>query len=182
MKENNFQQVTDSNRPSDLPFEFLETKTTITVVRPGGTRDVAAFAILWMTVWTGGCVFLSLQAYVEPNFIVFILAAVFWIFWLIVGSGLIWILIGKESLRVDSDQLQHKCTALIPLTHWELSRQEMVLFREHQSEDVDGDLHFSIELVTNGEPLRFLKDVEGDQRQWLIHRLNLFYGLATDGG
>ena len=173
-------QTPEPDQPFDLPFEIRETQKRISISKDGGSRLDAIFISVWMTGWTGGCIFLTLQSYVEPHPITIFLAVVFWMFWVVVACGLVWILFGIELIELTLHGIAYERRALIPLVQRFVSSNEMICFREFQSLDVDDEPFLHIELVTKGKPVRFLGGLKSDHQEWLVARLNSFCGLSNE--
>ena len=166
-------------RPEKLSVDFYEEADGIAIhKRRGGGPGL--FLLLWLTGWTVGCVVLVAQVIKEPAIGTFAFAVPFWASWLLVAGFLVWIQFGTETLLLRGDKVLFLRKAFITLSTRSVPRGEIQRFRECQSQHTENDQHlWGIEMVTIGKPLRFCFRLADQERDWLIHQLNLFLAATA---
>jgi hypothetical protein len=161
-------------RPQRLMIEFYEQPDALVVHqrRAGGPW---LFLLLWLIGWTVGCAWMLVNVLHHPSLGTFALALPFWAAWLFVGSLLIWMLFGKETLFLGCGDAFFLRTAIIRLPSRLVPRNEIQGFRECSSNyHENGHYLWGIEMLTLGEPVRFAFRLPDRERAWLIHQLNRF--------
>ncbi len=168
------------SRPEQLTVDYHEQPDTLAIHKKrGGGPHV--FLLLWLMAWTVGCVVLLVLVIRDPQFGMFLFAVPFWASWLAVAGLLVWMMFGKETLLLRSDEALFLRTALIRLSSRVVPRPEIRGFRECRSSHTENDEYlYGIEMVTLGKPVRFAFRLPDRERAWLIDRLNRFLGTEVE--
>ena len=132
------------------------------------------FLLLWLTLWTVGCVALVGQVVRDHKLSNVLFAVPFWASWFLVAWFLIIKLLQTEELVLGPSGLFYRRRVFIPVKERVLPLEEIKAFDAYSvaSDSESGRRESGIEVITTGRPLRFLHGLSAEEVSWLVLELN----------
>lgn len=172
------QPMTELADPPVAPPQPLKCRTTLlrdhdrlTLARRPGGIGIAAGLLIWLSIWTVGCVamFFKLIREFEWQFLLF--ATPFYFAEIGVLLVVAWMLFGRQRLTLDRSgaTLTWSLFGLTRLRHAKLSDVRDV--EEYTWGTSNDKPMYGIRINTSGKPLTFAFQASDDERRWLMHVL-----------
>lgn len=143
---------------------------------------IGCFFLFWLAGWSMGCLFLAAQVVAEPTFFHIAFALPFWGAWLIVASLLIFMLFGRERLRLARDGVYYRRSALITLSHryipWD-ALQNITLETETHRVNRTMRLTGCLQLVAADQTIRFGRGLSLEQARDLLDQVEDYLAVEV---
>jgi hypothetical protein len=170
-------------RPRKLSFRFAREDDRLALRfgrRPSGA---GCFLLLWLTVWTVGCVFLAGMVIKEPKVFSLLFAIPFWASWILVFCILLNQFFNREYILLDARGLSFERRVLIRLSSRRLPLEEIQSLESYQKnmQQEGQPPPEGIETRTLGQPLRFGEFKSDEEKAWLLDQLNDHLGFLQNG-
>jgi hypothetical protein len=132
------------------------------------------FMLVWLSIWTVGCVFLAGLVIHEPKLMHFCFAVPFWAAWFFVTGMMVNSLFGREEFTLDRDGATYVRRAIVTLASRHVPPEEIEGFGPCSVKSGGEGCSPSrgIEMRTLGTPLRFAVGLPEDERRWIEFHLN----------
>jgi hypothetical protein len=165
-------------RPSSLTVDLTQSPDGIAITTRQARGAGGGFLLLWLIMWTVGCVFLAGTIIADPSLGTIMFAVPFFAAWLAVATFLVWSFFGTETLLVRRDRVMFLRKAFVQLTARSVSVDDVRQFCTCRSSYQENDCYlWGIEVTTIGKPIRFGFRIPQQERLWLIAELNAFLEL-----
>ncbi len=171
-------------RPASLTVDLTQSPDGIAITTRQSRGAGGGFLLLWLIMWTVGCVFLAGTIIADPSLGTIMFAVPFFAAWLAVATFLVWSFFGTETLLVRRDRVLFLRKAFVQLTAKSIDAGDVQQFRTCRSSYQENDCYlWGIEVTTIGKPIRFGFRIPQQERLWLISELNAFLDLdGPDAG
>ena len=131
------------------------------------------FMVVWLSMWTVGCVFLAGMVIRDPKPFNFLFAIPFWASWVAVFVALLYAFFAREQCVLDHQGATFQRWALVPL------KSRFIPLDEIHGFDIftttvnakSGATQNGLEMQTAGMSLRFLQGLPLGELQWLRSQL-----------
>jgi len=138
------------------------------------------FCAIWIAIWTFGCVYFTI-AFFEPMgdvpmFTRLILLGILWSAWLLMVPFLLLMNGRVETLRIDSECVQHRTSLrlfflVMPIQNRRVPLKDLGL-SERYNVNNNGYWETGIQIPTSGKPIRCFTTQTGDTPRAFINALN----------
>jgi len=191
MDPNPYQPPAEPEPPVEVPSPLEPPKLSVQVqraadqVRIVNARrhwGVAAFLLLWLTIWTIGCIALASVVITQFSFFMLMFALPFWVAEIVVLVILGTMIAAREEFLLDSAGVSYRYSIfgltasrrIVPLSEITSFSGE---FDVSSSDDGEAKPMLerrghSLRMHTVGKPLRFITGITREERDWLVHVLN----------
>ncbi len=141
-----------------------------------GNTCALLFLMVWMTMWTAGCVMMLHKLLTNFEWEIALFATPFFAAWVAVACVIIGLLFGRERLVISRHDLRHTWQALITLSDRTVPLEEVALASADRITSTDSDGDTTVEGVINietiGQPVQFAKGIADDEAAWLAETIN----------
>ncbi len=144
---------------------------------------VAVFLVLWMTIWTVGCVALLNQALTKPCVENILPTIPFLAGWILMFAVLLSALFGVVRVRLGPDGLEYQAICLIPLYRQWVPRAELKGVSAELTTYLVKDRSLPcVKIETLGQPLQFAQGISEEEQRWLVEQLNEYLNISCPYG
>lgn len=168
--------------PQRLSVQVQRIGDSVSLVNTQRQWASAAFLLLWLTLWSVGCVVLLGVVIFQFSFLMLLFALPFWAAWLLVASMVGSMIASRETLTLEEAGATYCRTVFgIPITHRKIPLREITSFTDAAAA-IDNDTspvarRFAqrmrrLEMTTIGTPLRLTATLTDEELPWLVHSLN----------
>jgi DNA-binding protein len=130
--------------------------------------------IVWLTMWTVGCVFLARAVIVGREPFLLLFGVPFWASWFFVFFMLLKAFFQVEEVVLDAEGLRFRRRVIVAIKSRQVPTVELKKVTRYSTvvDSESGRRAEGLELETSGQPLRLFQGLGGDELQWLAYQIN----------